>query len=154
MTPQIVILKANIAADCQDIEKLYGRLSAYGTGLETQEQTITASYYLNNLYSAFENICLNVAQTFENHLDDRSQWHAALLRRMTLDIPGIRPKLWSEDSYTALNELRRFRHVFRHAYTIDLDSQRIAMVMAEAQSLQRLYPADLEQFNRFLDALR
>lgn len=153
MMPQIAVLKANIEADCREIEKLYSYLAPYINRLENQEQTITASYYLNNLYSAFENICLNVARTFENQIDDRSQWHAILLKRMTLDIEGIRPKLWSEASYQELDELRRFRHVFRNGYTINLDPQRIAIVINQAQRLRELYKADLEQFKAFLDAL-
>ncbi|WP_448563130.1 ribonuclease toxin HepT-like protein [Trichothermofontia sp.] len=153
MMPQIAILKANIEADCREIEKLYKYLNPYVNSLQSQEQVITASYYLNNLYSAFENICLNIARTFENQIDDRSQWHSTLLRRMTLDIQGIRPKLWSQASYQELDELRRFRHVFRNAYTIELDPQRVAIVITQAQCLQSLYQADLEQFKAFLDTL-
>jgi len=154
----IAILKANLEADRQDIEKLYAHLRTYTVEMLTdQEKTIAASYYLNNLYSAFENICLNVARTFENQIDDRSQWHSTLhstlLKRMTLDIEGIRPKLWSDRSYQDLNELRRFRHVFRNAYTIDLDPQRIAIVLGQAQRLYTLYRSDLDQFRAFLDSL-
>jgi len=171
MTPSaanIAILKANLEADRQDLEKLYTRLAPYAefftnlpsplcqsvnSALGDQEKTIAVSYYLNNLYSAFENIGLNVARTFENQIDDRSQCHSTLLKRMTLDIEGIRPKLWSEPAYQALNELRRFRHVFRNAYTLELDPQRIAIVLGEAQRLYSLYPLDLDQFKTFLEAL-
>jgi hypothetical protein len=153
MTPQIAILKANIEADRQEINKLYKLLNPYINSLETQEKTISAGYYLNNLYSAFENICLNVARTFENNIDDRSQWHSVLLKRMTLDIEGIRPKLWSEKTYKSLDELRRFRHIFRNAYTIELDPKRITIVIDQAQQLEQYYKADLDQFNTFLDSL-
>jgi hypothetical protein len=44
-------------------------------------------------------------------------------------------------------------HVFRNAYTIKLDPQRIAIVIAQAQCLQKLYKADLDQFKAFLDSL-
>ncbi|MGQ9872029.1 ribonuclease toxin HepT-like protein [Leptodesmis sp.] len=43
-----------------------------------------------NLHTVFENISLNVAKTFENQVDDKSQWHSALLKNMTLEIEGIR----------------------------------------------------------------
>jgi len=110
MTPKAALLKANIDADLAEIEKIYEFLAHYYT-IDTLEQAILAGYYLNNLYSAFENICLNIAQTFEHQIDDRSRWHAALLKRMTLDIESIRPKLLSPATYTALDELRRFRHI-------------------------------------------
>ncbi|MEB3163199.1 MAG: hypothetical protein VKK80_08230 [Prochlorothrix sp.] len=151
MTPKAALLKANIDADLAEIEKIYEFLAHYYT-IDTLEQAILAGYYLNNLYSAFENICLNIAQTFENQIDDRSRWHAALLKRMTLDIESIRPKLLSPATYTALDELRRFRHIFRNAYTLELDPQRLQLVLYHAQQLQQYYPADLAQFKAFLNS--
>jgi hypothetical protein len=153
MNPQSALLKANIDADIREIESMYGRLADYINDLTTTEQAIVAGYYLNNLYNVFENISLNIAKTFENNLDDRGQWHTALLKRMTLNIEGIRPKLWQEETYKSLDELRRFRHIFRHAYTIELDPQRMTIIMAQAQRLKNLYQADLEQFKSFLDTL-
>lgn len=151
MTPKAALLKANIDADLAEIEKIYEFLAHYYT-IDTLEQAILAGYYLNNLYSAFENICLNIAQTFEHQIDDRSRWHAALLKRMTLDIESIRPKLLSPATYNALDELRRFRHIFRNAYTLELDPQRLQLVLYHAQQLQQYYPADLAQFKAFLNS--
>ena len=152
MNPKIALLKANIDADIREIESLYARLGDYASAANT-EQAILAGYYLHNLYNAFENICFNVAKTFENQLDDRSQWHAVLLKRMTLNVEGIRPRLLSDDVYRCLDELRRFRHVFRNAYTIELDPQRIENVIAQAQQLERLYKSDLENFKAYLDTV-
>ena len=53
MTPEmskIAILKANLEADCRDIEKLYACIIPYVDRLIDHEKTIAASYYLNNLY--------------------------------------------------------------------------------------------------------
>ncbi|MEO1295334.1 MAG: hypothetical protein AAFW75_05935 [Cyanobacteria bacterium J06636_16] len=52
---------------------MYERLLGYATALTTTEQAILGGYYLHNLCNAFENVCLNVARTFENQIDDRSQ---------------------------------------------------------------------------------
>ncbi|MEM9120046.1 MAG: hypothetical protein AAGD09_19490 [Cyanobacteria bacterium P01_F01_bin.56] len=153
MHPQAALLKANIDADVKEIEALYARLANHAAALTTTEQAILAGYYLHNLYNAFENVCLNVAKIFENQIDDRGQWHAVLLRRMTLDVEGLRPKLLSSEAYECLDELRRFRHVFRNAYTIELDPQRIAIVIAQARRLQKIYPLDFNEFKTFLDAL-
>jgi hypothetical protein len=154
MNPQAALLKASIDADIREIEALYQQLEIYANALESKEQVILAGYYLHNLYCAFENLCLNVARAFENQIDDRSQWHAVLLKRMTLDIEGVRPKLLSIEVYKCLDELRRFRHVFRNAYTIELDPQRIALVILQAQRLKELYKPNLDQFKGFLDSLK
>lgn len=152
MTPQAALLKASIDADVREIESLYGRLAQHSGNLTTTEQAILAGYYLHNLYNAFENICLSVAKAFENQVD-REQWHSALLKRMTLDVEGLRPRLLGEEAYRCLDELRRFRHVFRKAYTVDLDPRRVALVVDEAERLQGLYKAEFERFKAFLDNL-
>jgi len=153
MNPQAALLKANIDADIREIEGLYQRLSVYADTLTNTEQVILAGYYLHNLYTAFENICVNVARTFENQIDDRSQWHSVLLKRMTLDVEGLRSHLFSQETYICLDELRRFRDVFRNAYTIALDPQRTSLVVEKAQHLEELYKPELEQFKAFLDSL-
>ena len=45
---------------------------------------------------------------------------------MCLDIPGIRPSVIREpETFKNLDELRGFRHVFRHAYSYGLDDERV-----------------------------
>ncbi|NJN86185.1 MAG: hypothetical protein HC881_07530 [Leptolyngbyaceae cyanobacterium SL_7_1] len=67
MNPQIALLKASIDADVQEIQALYQQLAVYASPLESKEQEILAGYYLTytTFNPAFENICLNVAKTFE-----------------------------------------------------------------------------------------
>ena len=73
-------------------------------------------YQLHNLYGAFEQLFKETARFFENRVDAGS-CRADLLRRMQLEIQGIRPALLSAETASGLDELRRFRHFFRHAYT-------------------------------------
>jgi hypothetical protein len=65
---------------------------------------IGIAYHLHNLYCAFESLFQSIAEEFGNHLDDRSGWHARLLRRMTLawrseemEAPpeAIAPSIWA-----------------------------------------------------------
>ncbi|PSN17494.1 hypothetical protein C7271_17445 [filamentous cyanobacterium CCP5] len=62
---------------------------------------------------------------------------------MTLDIESIRPRLLSIEVYQCLDELRRFRHVFRNSYTVELNPQRMAIVVNQAKKLEGLNKADL-----------
>lgn len=55
--------------------------------------------------------------------------------------------------YDALDELRRFRHVFRHAYAISLDADRLQLVIRKAERLRKLYRPQLEAFDAFLQTL-
>ena len=107
-------------------------------------------YQLHNFYSAFEQLFEEVARFFENQIDE-ARYHADMLRRMQLEIQGIRPALLSTETAANLDELRRFRHLFRHAYTADLDPDKVADVAAKAMSVQRDF---MQDFERFLALLR
>ncbi len=153
MNARIQTLKAEIAADQKVIAEIFGELAAYGDRLTDHERIIVVAYYLHNLYCAFESIFQRIAEVFENHVSDQGRWHAELLHRMTLDIEGIRPRLLSDHAYDCLDELRRFRHLFRSAYRMRLDAERLALVYRKAQALEHVYQADIERFLAFLDTL-
>jgi hypothetical protein len=153
MNTKMQVLKADIEANESEIGEIFGKLATYSQPFTDPEKTIVIGYYLHNLYTAFEHLCVLVAEAFENQIDHRSQWHALLLRRMAQDIQGIRPKLIGQATYSCLDELRRFRHVFRSAYSITLDPAKLALVFYQAQELQALYSTDLEQFKKFLNTL-
>jgi hypothetical protein len=83
------------------------------------------AYGLHNLYSALENCFDQISRTFENHVVDREQWHRELMLKMFLAIPGIRPAVLPAQVRPLLNELRSFRHLFRHSYEFQLDPVRL-----------------------------
>lgn len=83
-------------------------------------------YTIHNLYSLTENYALRIAKTFENQMDDDAR-HRDLVRRMTLDIPTIRPAVWGRDLARHIDELRRFRHAFRHIYDTKLDPDKLML---------------------------
>ena len=153
MDTQIRTLKADIKADLKAIADIYAALNRYGSVPTGEEQLIAVAYYLHNLYCAFESIFQRIAQVFGNQISDLAGWHADLLRRMTLDIEGLRPRLLGDEAYDSLDELHRFRHLFRSAYRLRLDVERLALVYKRAQILERIYQADVERFQAFLDSL-
>lgn len=115
-----------------------------------ENETVRAGYLLHNLYCAIEDLFLEVARTFENRVEDPARFHRDLLKRISLDIAGIRPRLISERSYSLLDELRRFRHVFRHAYDYHLEPERVEHLQKKILAQWKLVQADLEAFKAFL----
>lgn len=87
-------------------------------------------YTVHNVYGVIESYCLRVAKFFENGLDGEA-WHRELLRRMTLEIPTLRPALLNEETYLLVDELRSFRHLFRNLYARPLDPDRTRLVQAK-----------------------
>lgn len=56
-----------------------------------------------------------------------------------------------ERSYELLDELLRFRHLFRAAYGIQLDPERVALVLRKAMELREPFA---RQIGEFLDFVR
>ncbi|MCL4871523.1 MAG: hypothetical protein KJ063_21395 [Anaerolineae bacterium] len=52
-----------------------------------------------------------------------------------------------------LDELRRFRHLFRNAYVLRFDPDRLNLVMRDGLRLQQIYQVEINAFLHFLDAL-
>ena len=117
MRERLLVLERAIEADLVLIAGLYEALGVIELGeAEPQERLIVLGYRLHGLYNAFENIFRIVASAFENHLDEKAGWHQQLLQLMRLDLTPIRPALIDDAAYEKLDELRRYRHVFRAAY--------------------------------------
>jgi len=109
-------------------------------------QRAGVAYGLHNLYCALENSFDQISRSFENHVVDREQWHRELMLKMFLEIQGVRPSVLPNGVRPLLNELRSFRHVFRHSYDFQLDPARLNTLVAAWQGGG---PAVLEALRRF-----
>lgn len=146
---RLAILRSEIKAQIREIDTIYNKVQERKrkrgkTGVES------LGYQLHNLYCAFEDLFKIVADTFENQIQDKSQYHIELLKRMTIPIEGVRPPLLSQEGYYLLDNLRAFRHFFRHAYTYELDERKVKIVLEDAMKLKGLYWQDIKVF---LDSL-
>ena len=151
MNEKFLILERNVQSDLAVIERLYSDMGEPELAeSDEQEALIVVSYRLHSLYSAFENIFRNIATSFENHLDP-SSWHRQLLGRMRLDLSPVRPAVIDEEAFEKLDELLRFRHLFRTGYGLKLDALRLQLVVRKALELKPIYRG---QIDRFLDYLR
>jgi len=74
-----------------------------------------------------ENYFLRIAKCFENSIDTLN-WHRDLIRRMSLEIEGVRPAVLGTEDVLPINELRAFCHVFRNIYQSELDRQKLDIV--------------------------
>jgi hypothetical protein len=153
MNEKALILERSIQNDLQAISDIFARLDKAILS-DDEESLIVIAYRLHSLYMAFENIFQQIAITFENSLDDKSGWHSQLLQRMKLDLTPIRPAVIDDTTYPALDELRRFRHLFRTNYNVEFDRDRLQLVLNKAHQLRHLYRAQIGQFLNFLKTLQ
>lgn len=153
MVEQIRLLQAEIKAGLASIAEVYQQIDDLGAHATGSSQDIILGYYLHVLYGLFENLFVQIAERFGNHIGDTTQWHTQLLKRMTLDVKEIRPPVISQEAYLALNELRSFRHLFRNAYLLQFDPDRLNLVLREADRLNPIYEAEMNAFLDFLEQL-
>lgn len=117
----------------------------------SEENLILIGYYLSGLYSNFEDIFLKVAKEFENKLEEPTKWHLEILNRMALEIEEIRPPLISKRSKACLDELRKFRHVFRFSYSYELDWEKMLIVIKRWNEGSHIVYQDIKNFLNYLD---
>jgi hypothetical protein len=153
MNEPIRLLQAEIRHDLQAIEQAYEELHRLSDKELDKQTGILIAYHLHVIYGLFENLLTRIATNFGNQIEDSSRWHALLLHRMTLDVPDVRPRVLSEETYQHLNELRRFRHLFRNAYVLHFDADRLRLLIRDAQRLEECYLPDIEAFLEFLNTL-
>ncbi|WP_216634523.1 hypothetical protein [Gloeomargarita lithophora] len=131
-----------------DIERIHQKLLDRVAKLQVDDEVILESiaYQIHNLFCAIEDLLKIVASCFENNVSSSNQWHTLLLQRMSKDIPGIRPALLSSNTYAILNNLRGFRHFFRHAYGTTIEYEQLKINLDKALKLKENLDADIHHF--------
>lgn len=77
------------------------------------------SAFLQTFYTGIENIFKRVTVELGEILPEGEFWHQKLLEQMTISTPR-RPAIISVEFRGKLRNYLEFRHVFRHAYTFEL----------------------------------
>lgn len=130
----LTVLRREVAADCKIASDAFKQARQRLEGTEIRDLE-AAAFQLVRCYNALEQAALRVAKAFENNIDDDAGWHAEVMRRLTLDLPEIRPAVFSEVDLAPLRELRGFRHMIVHAYDLILDHSRMQALLERAGAL-------------------
>ena len=84
---------------------------------------------LHGIYTGIERIFEIIAKEIDCRLPTGDKWHRDLLDQMAVNIPNVRKAVIREETRLLLDELRRFRHVVRSAYSFQLDKEKV-LIMA------------------------
>jgi uncharacterized protein YutE (UPF0331/DUF86 family) len=133
----LTLLESDLTSQLSEILKCYAKIRLRTDNFaESEERLESLAYQLHNLYCAFEELFQTIAEAFENQIGTGAGWHVELLSRMRRSVPGVRPGVIDDVDYRALNELRAFRHVFRHAYALELNPQKLRIVLDQGLALE------------------
>ena len=70
---------------------------------------------------------------------------------MTLELPGIRPRVLEKETAHLLDEFLRFRHLFRNVYGFELEWPRARGLLRRLPEAWNEVEVDLDGFLGFLD---
>jgi hypothetical protein len=149
---RIAVFLAEFDYQTREIDRIYKiiqiRTPSDAKNPMPDEVVESIGYWLHNLYCAYEDLFKIICSFWENNITSDSGYHSSLLKRMVLGIEGIRPALLSEESFRILDQLRGFRHVFRHAYAHGLDEERILILLNRIKSSNPVIEKDLAKFRQ------
>lgn len=158
MKHNIELLKADILNELSKLDLIKKELDLVADKLELDSEHVPAydraaiGYFLHNFYNGCENIFHAIAKFFENDLAPDT-WHADLLKRMKLSIPGFRPAVINNDLYVVLNDFRGFRHIYRHSYVFELNWERERAVAIQLKKTTKMLTQQIHLFLTQLDKL-
>ena len=158
MKADIELLKADIRDEMGKIKRLYQEFVPMEEKLNLSEDNITnydkvvIGYFMHNFYNGCENIFRTIARFFENDLSADS-WHKDLLRRMTFEIEGFRPRVISEQLYLLLDDFRGFKHKFRYTYSFELDWEREKVVARKFTKTWELMQDEMQLLIQKLESI-
>lgn len=142
---ELQTLQAEMRDDCRVVRDAFLKAK---DRFERQEEVAHegCAHQLCRMYNAIEQMGLRVAKAFENSIDDEKGWHSGLLNRLSIRIDGVRPAVFPSALRGPLNELKGFRHIFTHAYELELDPEKLALLLKYAKSIADAVPSLVDEF--------
>ncbi len=115
----------------------------------TEEIQIAIAKNLVDCYSGLENIFRRIARDVDLRLPDGSMWHKELLTQMAT--PHLeRPPVISQETFTYLQELLQFRHLFSNIYGAELIYEKTEKHAEQIAERYRKLSDELDTLTNFL----
>lgn len=122
------IIKEQIIFKIKDIDKLFSEYELIFEKAKIQtpdlfDLTILGSV-LHSFYNGLENIFEIIAKNMDNYLPSGNKSHQELLKQMA-NSNEYRNNILQEKMYMKLREYATFRHFYRHAYSFQLNWEKM-----------------------------
>ena len=151
-------LSEQIRGEMSDIERVVQRaLQAWPKAQKvSEEQNVyldSVALNLHSFYSGVERLFELIARHVDGTTPAGETWHRDLLQQMANDLTNMRPAVIGQDSALTLDEFRRFRHLVRNVYTINLVPDKMTRLILNLPGLWTKLHAELLAFAEFLEEL-
>jgi len=108
---------------------------------------------LHGFYSGLERLFELVARHVDQAVPAGETWHRDLLEQVAHDRTNVRPAVIGQETARTLDEFRRFRHLVRNVYTINLVPEKMDGLLSVLPGLWLAVRAELLAFAEFLEEL-
>ena len=152
-------LVVDIKDDLDSVQKIVGYIKEITQVLESEKGSVrgadlmACAGYLHHYYTCIESVFERISRAFDGGLIAGGDYYRELLRSMTIEIPDIRPSIISRDLAEELDEYRRFRHMFRHAYGSELRWRKMEPLAKGIDSITKVLMARIFEFMHFIEKL-
>jgi hypothetical protein len=151
VTHEVDHLLARVEKEIAEIHRMKDLcLRRWKKALRDEDFLGSVAFDLHALYHGVERIFQTFAKAIDGDLPSGEAWHRSLLVQMTEEVPGLRPAIISEETKAALDTYRTFRHVARNVYTFNLDSRKMAVLVANLPGTVERACSDISVFLDFL----
>jgi len=152
------IIPSVIARECIELERLvqtclerYARRKEFARSGTEDILADSLATCLHSFYTWVERIMEIIVRQIDQATSVGPEWHRELLLAASVEKPGVRPAVLSEESFVYLEKFRAFRHLFRHLYTHRIEPEHIFRLMENLQPAWKAIKSDLESFVYFLE---
>lgn len=108
------------------------------------DMTILGSV-LHSFYNGIENIFEIIAKNIDNNVPSGNKSHQELLHQMASENSN-RNEIITEELYLKLREYATFRHFYRHAYSFQLNWEKMNPLIDNLQTVWNEVKLNLENF--------
>jgi len=137
---------AKISAKIRD---LVDEINNKNGPVEDRELMLMAAY-LHHFYTGLESMFERISDELDGGVGRRGNYHREVLRSMTIDIGGVRPRVISPELAEELDDYRKFRHLFRHAYAAELRWKKMGHLALNITAIYNLVEINIKGFATFL----
>jgi len=152
-------LIVDVKADLDSVQTKSGRICELAQKINENKGKIPESdlmacaAYLHHFYTEIESMLERISKVIDGGAQTSGDYHRELLYSMATAIPGIRPAILSKELSEELDEYRRFRHMFRHAYGAELRWGKMKLMAQEISSIMEELNKSISMAIIFLEDL-
>ncbi len=135
-----------ISQAIQQLEMFLKQLTNQSEAIYQEAFVNSIALNLQGIYTGIERIFQVIAKEIDLRVPTGDKWHLDLLEQMTVDIPNVRNAVITEETRLILDELRRFRHVVRSAYSFQLDKEKVLVIASQISNFHQVFINEIQLF--------